>query len=129
MNWRALGCALLAAAVFVGLGVWALLLALGRVGCPATVYWGDQPYAAVGEPTSTPDVGGEDPVRIGVTFVGALTRDLYGPEGTSSSADPEDLPEQIALACGDESFQSYVPAEPDSRLSTASAYRSVIPDT
>lgn len=110
MSWRLLGCGLLAAAVFVGLGVWALSLAMGRVGCPTTLYWGDETYVASGEPTATPEVGEGEPVRLGVTFVGVLTREVYGPEGSSPSAAGE-RPEQLALDCGDQTFQTYVPGD------------------
>lgn len=107
MSWRLIGCGVLAAAVFVGLGVWALTLAMGRVGCPATLNWDEQTYVAVGEPTETPSLGEGEPVRLGVTFVGVLTREVYGPEGSSATAEPQDRPEQLALACGDETYQTY----------------------
>ncbi|HJT64790.1 MAG TPA: hypothetical protein VJ839_08485 [Candidatus Limnocylindria bacterium] len=107
MSWRLLGCGLLGAVVFVALGIWALTLAMGRIGCPATLNWDDQIYVAVGETTSTPSLGEGEPVQLGVTFVGVLTREVYGPEGSSPTAEPRDRPEQLALACGDETFQTY----------------------
>jgi hypothetical protein len=107
VNWRLLGCAVLAAAVFIGLGLLALNLAMGRVGCPPTLQWGDRLYDAVGEPTSIPVVGGGEPVLLGSTFVGALTRDVYGPAGSSPSPDAEDRPDEIALSCGNGTFQTY----------------------
>lgn len=129
MNWRLVGCGLVAAAVFVGLGVWALTLAMGRIGCPSTLYWDDATYRAEGDPTSSPEVGDVEAVRLGVTFVGVLTRDVYGPDGTSPTAEPSDRPERLALDCGDGTFQTYVASEPNSRAAAASANRSVIPDT
>jgi hypothetical protein len=129
VNWRLVGCGLVAAAVFVGLGGWALVLAMGRVGCPQTLYWGDEVSTAVGQPTATPDLGEGEPVRLGVTFVGVLTREVYGPEGSSPTAEPGERPDRVALDCGDGTFQTYAAPEPNSRLPVASAYRSVIPDT
>ena len=107
MNWRILGCGLLAAAVFIGLGLLALNLAIGRAGCPPTIQWGDRLYDAVGEPTNVPVVGDGEPVLLGFTVAGALTREVYGPEGSTPSADPGHQPDEIALACGDATFQTY----------------------
>ncbi len=107
MNWRLLGCGVLAALLFVALGVWALTLAMGRIGCPTTLNWGDHTYVAVGEPTGTVDLGDGEPVRLGFTFVGTLTREVYGPAGSSPTAEPEDRPDQLAMACGDDTFQTY----------------------
>jgi hypothetical protein len=120
MSWRLLGCALLAAAVFVGLGLLALSLAIGRLGCPETVVWGDRTYAAEGAPTDTPVVGEGTPVLLGSTFIGALSREVWGPEGADPSPTAGDvLPDEIALSCGDETFQTYafsglVPTPPPS---------------
>ena len=107
MNWRALGCALLAAAIFIALGVLALNLAIGRLGCPSTLVWDGRAYAAVGAPTDDPVVGDGEPVLLGTTLVGALSREVYGPEGSS----PSDRPTELALACGDETFQTYAFSE------------------
>jgi hypothetical protein len=107
MNWRFLGCALLAAGAFIGLGLLALSMAIGRPGCPSTVVWDARAYVAVGTPTDDPVVGDGQPVLLGSTLVGALSRDVYGPQGSTSA----DRPAEIALACGDETFQSYVFSE------------------
>ena len=107
MNWRLLGCAVLAAGAFIGVGLLALNMAIGRLGCPQTVVWDSRAYAAVGIPTEDPVVGEGDPVLLGSTLVGALSREVYGPEGSTAA----DRPDQIALACGDETFQSYVFSE------------------
>ena len=129
MSWRLVGCGVLAAAIFVGLGVWALNLAMGRIGCPTTLYWDDATYVAEGDPTTAPHVGDAEPIRLGVTFVGVLTREVYGPAGTSPTAEPGERPERLALDCGDGTFQTYVASDPNSRALVASAKRSVIPDT
>ena len=107
MNWRAVGCAVLAAAIFVGLGLWALQMAIGRPGCPQTLLWGDRVYTAVGGPAVVPVVGSGEPVRLGTTFVGALTREVFGPAGSSSSPDAENRPAEIALDCGNDTFVTY----------------------
>lgn len=107
MSWRAAGCAVLAAAVFVGLGVWALQLAMGRPGCPQTLFWDDRIYSSVGEPAASPALGNGEPVRLGTTLVGALSREVYGPEGSEPSLDPAHRPDQIALACGNDTFVTY----------------------
>jgi hypothetical protein len=129
VNWRLIGCGVLAAVVFVGLGVWALSLAMGRIGCPSSLYWEEAVYRAVGAPTSTPDVGEAEPARLGFTFVGVLTREVYGPEGASATAEPGERPDRLALDCGDGTFQTYVASDAKSRALVASAKRSVIPDT
>jgi hypothetical protein len=130
VNVRLIGCGLVGAAIFVGLGVWALNLAMGRIGCPSTLlYWDDATYVADGEPTSAPEVGDAEAVRLGFTFVGVLTREVYGPEGSSPTAEPGERPDQLALDCGDGTFQTYLASEPSSRAAAASAKRSVIPDT
>ena len=108
MSWRLLGCAVLAAAVFVGLGLLALNLAIGRIGCPPTVVWGDRTYDAEGDPTQEPVVGVGEPVLLGSTFIGALSREVWGPEGTDPTPTEGDvLPDEIALSCGDGTYQSY----------------------
>lgn len=117
MSWRAIGCAVLAAAVFIGLGIWALQMALGRPGCPPTLRWGDRVYTAVSEPTELPALGSGEPVRLGTTLVGVLSREVYGPAGSVPSLDVEDRPDEVALECGDGTFVTY---EFTSLLPTAS---------
>jgi hypothetical protein len=107
VNWRAVGCAVLAAAVFVGLGLWSLQMAIGPPGCPETLLWGDRVYTAAGDPTELPVVGREEPVRLGTILVGVVSREVYGPPGRVPSPSAEDRPDQIALECGDGTFVSY----------------------
>jgi hypothetical protein len=119
MSWRAVGCAVLAAAVFVGLGLWALQLALGRPGCPQTLLWGDRIYTSAAAPAASPEAGDGEPVRLGTILVGALSREVYGPEGSSPSLDDTDRPDEVALDCGDGTFVTYrftsqVPTAPPS---------------
>ena len=107
MNWRAVGCAVLAAAVFVGLGLWSLQMAIGRPGCPETLLWGDRVYTAAGDPTASPVVGSGEPVPLGTTLVGIVSREVYGPPGSAPSPTSEDRPDEIGLECGDGTFVSY----------------------
>jgi len=107
VNSRAVGCAVLAAAVFVGLGLWSLQMAIGPPGCPETLLWGDRVYTAAGAPTALPVVGSEEPVRLGTILVGVVSREVYGPPGSAPSPSAEDWPDEIALECGDGTFLSY----------------------
>lgn len=107
MNWRAVGCAVLAAAVFVGLGLWSLQMAIGRPGCPETLVWGDRVYTAAGDATELPVVGSGEPVPLGATLVGVVSREVYGPPGSAPSPIAEARPDEIALECGDGTFLSY----------------------
>jgi hypothetical protein len=108
MNWRAIGCGVVAAAVFVALGLYGLSLAFRDAqGCPATLQWGDRGYEAVGSPLPSPDLGPGDAVQIGSTFMGPTTRQVFGPPGSSPSTDAADRPATIALDCADGSYQVY----------------------
>ena len=107
MNWRALGCAVLAAVAFVALGLWSLQMALGQPGCPPVLLWGSRQYAAVGPPTPEPVVADGEPVLLGNILVGAVTREVYGPAGSEPAPDVDEAPDDIALACGDGSFVTY----------------------
>jgi hypothetical protein len=78
-------------------------MAIGRLGCPATLVWDGRAYVAVGTPTDDPVVGDGDPILLGTTLLGALSREVYGPAGSS----PSDRPEVLALGCGDDTFQTY----------------------
>ena len=107
MSWRAIGCAVLAAAVFIGLGILALQMAMGRPGCPPILRWDDRIYSAVNEPAELPALGSGEPVRLGTTLVGVLSREVYGPAGSLPSPDAEDRPNEIALDCGNGTFVTY----------------------
>lgn len=125
MSWRAAGCLLAGIGVFLAVTLFGMSLAFrGSEGCPALLQWDARSYEPAGEPTSEPafTVQGE-PVALGTTFVGLTTRAVFGPPGSRPSAAPGDRPDQIALDCGDGSFQTYVGARvltPTSRTATAS---------
>ena len=107
MSWRAIGCAVLAAAAFVGLGLWALQMAIGRPGCPQTLAWDDRIYTPAAAPASSPVLGEGEPVRLGTILVGAVSREVFGPEGSVPSSSASDRPDEVALDCGDGTFVTY----------------------
>ena len=89
MNWRAIGCLVIGAAVFVGIGLLGMSFAFrAQPGCPGRLQWADRTYVAQGTPAPTPafDAPGE-PVAIGATFFGLTTRQMYGPPGSSPSTE------------------------------------------
>ena len=107
MNRRALGCGIAAAAVFVGIGLLGLWLVTAPPGCPDRLQWEDRAYAAKGGPAPEPSLPEGEPVRIGTTFIGMTTRDVYGPPGSEPLASQAVRPEVIVLACGDGTFRAY----------------------
>lgn len=106
MSWRVIGCAVLAGAVFVGLGVLALQMAIGRPGCPQTLVWDDRIYTPAAAPAASPALGEGEPVSLGTILVGALSREVFGPEGSSTSPGAG-RPDEVALDCGDGTFVTY----------------------
>jgi hypothetical protein len=95
-------------AAFVGLGLYGLSLAFRDAeGCPPSVQWNDRSYVAEGTPAPSPALGPGTPVYIGSTFMGPITRRVYGPPGSSPSTDAADRPELISLDCADGTFQAY----------------------
>jgi len=123
MNWRAIGCLVIGAAVFVGIGLLGMSVAFrAQPGCPPSLQWADRTYLAEGAPTSSPaftEAG--EPVPIGSTFFGLTTRQMYGPPGSSPSTEAEDRPQTVALDCADGTFQTYAwDGVTDSPLPTSS---------
>jgi hypothetical protein len=109
VNWRAVGCGALAAAVFVAIGLLGLSMAFNRSeGCPRLLQWADRRYEPSGQVSAAPhfDLAGP-PVPLGSTPIGLTTRTVYGPPGSEASPASADRPSQIALDCGDGSFQTY----------------------
>ena len=108
MNWRAIGCGLLAAAVFVGIGLFGMSLAFSRLdGCPSLLQWGDRAYLPRGAVSASPSFAEGSPVEIGSTFMGLTTRRVWGPPGSSPSPLAADRPDLIILDCDDGTFQAY----------------------
>ena len=109
MNWRAVGCGVLAIGTFLAIGLFGMSLAFrSEPGCPDRVQWADRTYLADGTPAPTPVFGVPGPaVDIGSTFMGLTTRRVFGPPGSSPSTEADDRPEMVALDCADGSFQTY----------------------
>jgi hypothetical protein len=105
---RAIGCIVLGAIVFVLIGLAGLNVASSRIGCPDRLQWGDHFYEPAGTPAPSPETGpGGAAVKLGSTFIGLTTRDIYGPPGTSPSGQSGGKPALIAMDCGDRHFLSY----------------------
>jgi hypothetical protein len=108
VNWRALGCGLLAAVVFVAVGIFGISRALTPAECPDQLPYQPSAYRPVGEPMSSPALdGGGELVRAGSTSFGLAAWDVWVPEGEVPQASGAALPEHIVLACGDGSYQAY----------------------
>ncbi|HET6380590.1 MAG TPA: hypothetical protein VFH63_06085 [candidate division Zixibacteria bacterium] len=122
MNWRAIGCAVVGIAAFVGLGLFGLSLALSpQAGCPDSLQWADRTYLAIGGPMASPVLSEPgDPSEIGSTFFGPTTRTVYGPPGSTPSERAEDRPDEIALDCGNGTFRAYAWSDTVTPLPTAS---------
>lgn len=123
MNWRAIGCGGLAAAVFVGIGLLGMSLAFSRMeGCPDRLQWGANGYLPVGATTDRPAFAdGGEPVEIGSSFIGLTTRRVYGPPGSVpitslASGMVFEQPQRIVLDCDDGTFQEYA-VEPSEEAS------------
>jgi len=108
VNWRAIGCIGIGSVVFVLIGILGLNVASSRIGCPDRLQWRELSYAPIGTPAPSPQAGGSGAaVKLGSTFIGLTTRDIYGPPGSSPSASSSDRPGVIAMDCGDGSFLAY----------------------
>ena len=109
MNWRAAGCLLVGVVLFVGIGLLGLWRATSQTGCFAELHTADGVYRAAGTPAPSPALSsGERPVEIGTTLVGLATRRVYAPEGTDPQDPQAPRPSQVAVECGDGTFQAYV---------------------
>jgi hypothetical protein len=109
VNWRAIGCLVIGAAVFVAIGLLGMSFAFrAQPGCPERLQWADRTYLAEGTPAPSPAFASPgEPVAIGSTFFGLTTRQMYGPPGSSPSTEAEDRPETVALDCADGTYQTY----------------------
>jgi hypothetical protein len=108
VNWRAIGCGVIGALVFIGIGIIGLNLASGRAGCPERIQWRELSYLPTGSPAPSPAFGvAGAPVKLGSTFIGLTTRDIYGPPGSRPSTLAADRPASIAMDCADGTFLTY----------------------
>ena len=109
MNWRAAGCLVIGSLVFIGVGLLGLSLATSRNGCFNELQTDDGAYRASGAVTSAPSlVGGGAPLEIGTTLVGLSSRRVYGPAGTDVNDVNAPRPTEIAVECGDGTYQAYL---------------------
>ena len=114
MNRRSIGCGLLAALVFVAIGLYGMSLAFSRLdGCPDRLQWRDKSFLPVGAAARAANFrDGGKPVLIGSTFIGLTTRRVWGPPGSApvgsgASGVGHSLPARIILDCDDGTFQEY----------------------
>jgi uncharacterized membrane protein YedE/YeeE len=109
VNWRAAGCLVAGIGVFLAVTLFGMSLALrGSEGCPPSLQWGPATYQPAGAPAAKPSFAEPgEPVALGSTLIGLTTRVVYGPPGSRASAQADERPQQIALDCGDETFQTY----------------------
>jgi hypothetical protein len=109
VNWRAIGCGGLAAAVFVAIGIFGIWRSFAPAECPDLLPYRPAAYEPVGEPTSDPALAGvEGPLEhAGGTTFGLASWEVYVEPGFAPAASGEPLPQRIVLDCGDGSFQAY----------------------
>lgn len=110
MNLRAIGCIVIGSLVFIGIGLLGLSMATSRIGCPDRLQWTDTAYLPAEAPTESPTLPADPeakPVEIGSTFIGLTTRKVYGPTAIDASDPNAERPTQIALECGDGTYQAY----------------------
>lgn len=109
MNWRALGCGTLAAAVFVGVALFGILRAGAPAECPDRLPYAPAAYAPVGSPAPEPSLEGlDEPLeRAGTASFGLAQWEVYVEPGFVPASSGEPLPQRIVLACGDGTFQAY----------------------
>lgn len=109
MNWRVAGCLVIGSLVFIAVGLLGLSLATSRVGCFNELRTADGVYRASGAVASAPTlVGAGTPLEIGTTLVGLATRRVYGPPGTDVTDVNAPRPPEIAVECGDGTYQGYL---------------------
>lgn len=110
MNWRAIGCGTLAAAAFVLLGILAIGRAFGPTACPSSIELPAGSYRSVGDASDAPRIAGSDAelVPAGSAGIGFATWEIWAASAPDPDAeDPTALPDEIALGCGDGTFQPY----------------------
>jgi hypothetical protein len=109
VNWRAIGCGGLAAAVFVIVAAFAVFRAGAPAECPASLPYEPATFRPAGEPTDEPrleGVGGPLEEEGVITFGLATWRVWVEPERAPVPSG-EPLPQRIVLECGDGTFQAY----------------------
>ena len=109
MNWRAVGCGTLAAAVFISLALFAILRASAPAECPDGLPYEPASYKPVGDPTDSPNLEGvaDELVHSGSASFGLATWPVWVEPGRAPTSSAATLPPRIVLECGDGTFQAY----------------------
>jgi hypothetical protein len=108
VNLRVIGCGTLAAAIFVGVGIFGILRAGAPAECPDLLPHEPAAYDPVGTPTSQPLLEGTGvPLEAaGSTSFGLARWEVFVEPGFAP-ASGEGLPQRIVLDCGDGTYQAY----------------------
>jgi len=109
VNLRAAGCGTLAAAAFVGLGIFAISRAVPPAECPDLLPYQPAAYEPVDEPTDEPRLEGvAEPLQAaGTTSFGLTSWGVWVEPDRVPTASGEPLPQRIVLDCGDGTFQAF----------------------
>jgi len=109
VNWRAVGCGTLAAAVFISLALFAILRASAPAECPDGLPYEPASYKPVGDPTDAPTLQGVavELVHSGSASFGLATWPVWVEPGRAPTSSAAALPPRIVLECGDGTFQAY----------------------
>jgi hypothetical protein len=109
VNWRAIGCGTLAAAVFVLVGVFAIWRAGAPAGCPDVLPYRPSAYEPSGSPTTEPRLEGVDAdlEPAGGASFGLAAWPVWTEPADAPAASGAPLPARIVLECGDGTFQAY----------------------
>lgn len=109
MNARAIGCGVLAAGVFIAVGILGIMRAGAPAECPDLLPYQPAAYEPVGQKTSEPELEGiPGPLEpAGSTSFGLARWDVYVEPGFVPASSGEPLPQRIVLGCGDGSYQPY----------------------
>ena len=109
MNWRAIGCGTLAAAVFVLVGLVSIWRAQAPAGCPDRLPYEPAPYVSDGAATDSPTLSGvEEPlVAGGRASFGLAGWPVWVAREDRPTASGAGLPPRIVLECGDGTYQAF----------------------
>ena len=109
MNWRALGCGTVAAALFVAVGIFGIWRSFAPAECPDLLPYRPSAYEPVGAAASEPTLDGiaEPLENAGSTSFGLASWEVHVEAGFAPAASGALLPQRIVLDCGDGTFQAY----------------------
>lgn len=109
MNWRALGCGVVAAGAFILIGLVSIWRAGAPAECPGLLPYTAGTYESMGTPVAEPLLDGvEVPLeRAAELSFGLASWTVYVQPGTAPTASDDPLPPRIVLDCRDGTFQAY----------------------